>query len=47
MNFRGMLWGMALAVLPLGAGVHAQTPQPNIIVVMGDDIGWSNIGAYN
>jgi arylsulfatase A-like enzyme len=21
--------------------------QPNIIVIMGDDIGWSNIGVYN
>src|SRR5271165_5068783 len=46
MNLRGMLWGAALAVLPLSAGLHAQTP-PNIIVVMGDDIGWSNIGVYN
>ena len=25
----------------------AQTPPPNIIVIMGDDIGWSNIGVYN
>jgi len=25
----------------------AQTSQPNIIVIMGDDIGWSNIGVYN
>ncbi|HMD64424.1 MAG TPA: sulfatase-like hydrolase/transferase, partial [Stellaceae bacterium] len=46
MNLRGMLWGAALAVLPLSAGLHAQTP-PNIIVIMGDDIGWSNIGVYN
>jgi hypothetical protein len=37
----------ALAVLPLNAGLHAQMPPPNIIVVMGDDIGWSNIGACN
>ena len=42
-----MLLGAALAVLPLGAGLHAQTPPPNIIVIMGDDIGWSNIGVYN
>jgi hypothetical protein len=48
MNFRGMLWGAVLAMLPLGVGLHAQTPPPpNIIVVMGDDIGWSNIGVYN
>jgi arylsulfatase A-like enzyme len=25
----------------------AQTSQPNVIVIMGDDIGWSNIGVYN
>ena len=25
----------------------AQTSPPNIIVIMGDDIGWSNIGVYN
>ena len=47
MSLRGMLWGAALAMLPLSAGLHAQTPPPNIIVVMGDDIGWSNIGVYN
>jgi arylsulfatase len=28
--------------------VQAQSgQQPNIIVIMGDDIGWSNIGVYN
>jgi arylsulfatase len=42
-----MLRGAALAVLPLSAGLHAQTPTPNIIVIMGDDVGWSNIGVYN
>ena len=43
----------------MGAGVatpaHAQLPartppsgqRPNIVVIMGDDIGWSNIGAYH
>jgi arylsulfatase A-like enzyme len=25
----------------------ATTKQPNIIVIMGDDVGWANIGAYN
>jgi arylsulfatase A-like enzyme len=47
MKWLGMLLVAALAALPLGAGLHAQTPPPNIIVVMGDDIGWANIGAYN
>ena len=26
---------------------RAQSHQPNIIFIMGDDIGWSNIGVYN
>jgi len=47
MKLLGMLLIAALAALPLGAGLHAQTSPPNIIVVMGDDIGWANIGAYN
>jgi arylsulfatase A-like enzyme len=47
MKLREILLGAALAVLSTGAGLHAQTPPPNIIVIMGDDIGWSNIGVYN
>ena len=42
-----VFWGVGAAVLLLSAEVHAQTPPPNIIVVMGDDIGWANIGVYN
>jgi arylsulfatase len=34
-----------LAALPSQA--LAQTKQPNIVVIMGDDIGWFNIGAYH
>jgi arylsulfatase len=25
----------------------AQTKQPNIVVIMGDDIGWFNLGFYH
>jgi arylsulfatase A-like enzyme len=36
------------AVLCLVAGsATAQQGKPNIILIMGDDIGWSNIGVYN
>src|SRR5271168_1911703 len=36
------------AVLCLVAGAAmAQQSKPNIILIMGDDIGWANIGAYN
>ena len=38
-----------LAVLPFQTAAIAQTaqPQPNILVIMGDDVGWFNIGAYH
>jgi arylsulfatase len=47
MKLGAMLLGVVLAMLPIGAGPHAQPQQPNIIVIMGDDIGWANIGVYN
>jgi arylsulfatase A-like enzyme len=46
----------ALSAVGLTIPAHAQQPatapatagqRPNIVVVMGDDIGWFNIGAYN
>ena len=36
---------LALAAAPSSA--IAQDAKPNIIVIMGDDIGWENIGAYH
>ena len=39
-----LLTGVTLANAPAAA---QQQQKPNILVVMGDDIGWSNIGAYN
>jgi len=47
MKLHGMLWATALAVLPIDAELHAQGSPPNMVVIMGDDIGWSNIGVYN
>ncbi|MGA9016577.1 MAG: arylsulfatase [Acetobacteraceae bacterium] len=40
-----MLGATALVSPP----AHAQAParQPNILVIMGDDVGWFNVGAYN
>ncbi len=38
---------IAIALFTLGCFSSAQTKQPNIIVIMGDDIGWFNIGVYN
>ena len=35
-----------LACLAAGAAL-AKTDKPNILVIWGDDIGWSNISAYH
>ncbi|MET0778039.1 MAG: arylsulfatase [Pseudomonas mandelii] len=37
---------LSALVLP-GITQAADKPAPNIVVIMGDDIGWSNIGVYN
>ena len=37
-----------LAPVALSEPLAAQTsPKPNILFIMGDDIGWFNIGAYH
>ena len=42
------MWLAVLAVLGLVVGsAAAQQKQPNIVVIMGDDIGIWNIGAYH
>jgi arylsulfatase A-like enzyme len=49
MNRHLLFWGMAI----LGTAAFGTAPpasaadKPNIVVIMGDDIGWFNIGAYN
>jgi len=35
------------AAVPPGTRTATPGRKPNVIVIMGDDIGWSNIGAYN
>jgi arylsulfatase len=35
------------SVMLAGAPVSAQQQKPNILVIMGDDVGWFNIGAYH
>jgi arylsulfatase len=40
--------GAAVVLLSLLAlNVHAKTDKPNILVIWGDDIGWSNLSAYH
>jgi arylsulfatase A-like enzyme len=42
------LLGLLTAVTAVSTPAAAQQPQkPNIIVIMGDDVGWANIGVYN
>jgi Sulfatase len=35
------------AVSPEDSGSPSQKSQPNILVIMGDDIGWENLGSYH
>ncbi|HKF58313.1 MAG TPA: arylsulfatase [Blastocatellia bacterium] len=37
----------AIAKQPAKQAARAQQRQPNILVIMGDDVGWFNIGAYH
>jgi len=37
----------ALSALGWSASAQAQQKKPNILVIMGDDVGWFNIGAYH
>jgi arylsulfatase A-like enzyme len=51
---RGLMVGVMAGLLSLAAPAamqpaHAQAPpqEPNIVFIMGDDVGWFNIGAYH
>jgi arylsulfatase A-like enzyme len=54
MSIRSLVWTSAVALsttvtlasLPVSAQQQQQRP-PNILVIMGDDVGWFNIGAYH
>ena len=52
-GLRNRVWGplavscIALAGTILPSTAPAQTKKPNILVIMGDDVGWFNIGAYH
>ncbi len=51
MNASRYIWRSLLAsltaIMVAGAPASAQQQKPNILVIMGDDIGYWNISAYN
>src|SRR5260370_16490366 len=36
-----------VALIGAAGPLQAQEKKPNILVIMGDDIGWFNLGSYN
>jgi arylsulfatase A-like enzyme len=44
---RAVLFFAALVAAVAGGRAAAQEKKPNILVIMGDDVGWFNIGAYH
>jgi arylsulfatase len=42
-----MIGAIISGLLLLPGSASAQDKKPNILVIMGDDVGWFNIGAYN
>ena len=48
MNFlRTVALSAATLSFSIGAAFAQQTEKPNILVIWGDDVGWSNLSAYN
>src|SRR5262245_1149769 len=49
MNDTRVRWFIAALAVLVAASASAQAPakKPNILFIMGDDVGWFNIGAYH
>ena len=46
-GFTMLMIGLAVAIFACGSPTQAADTKPNILVIMGDDVGWFNIGAYH
>lgn len=46
-RYASIAWLLCVGILCAGTQLHGQAKQPNILVIFGDDIGISNISAYN
>src|ERR1700712_597965 len=44
---RALLFSTALSSLPFAPALAQSAQKPNILVIMGDDIGWENLGSYH
>lgn len=45
-----MMVSMTTTITALGIAAHgalAETDQPNILVIMADDVGWASLGSYH
>ena len=40
-------WAVALCIAFIAVAAQAADKKPNILFIMGDDVGWFNIGAYH
>ena len=46
-TFAAVAFAIGLSAIGLASPAVAQEKKPNILVIMGDDVGWFNIGAYH
>jgi len=46
-SYPGIIVSFIALLMIFSGQVPAQTGNPNILVIWGDDIGWSNLSSYN